>query len=171
MVPQVVLELTFYGSCFHVKATRRETVNVTFLGLHAHADPVGRRNIHGFVLCGHTPDSGGPNRVRRRRETNMLTFIPHNLDSVAWLSRATTFRLRANGLTIFLDTWLDRPSVLPKHLAVDDVTEADYIFISHAHFDHLPGADRIAKKTGATVIANGEAITLLRSAGVHESQL
>ncbi|KAF6832008.1 beta-lactamase domain protein [Colletotrichum plurivorum] len=90
--------------------------------------------------------------------------------TIEWFG-ATTFRLRANGLTIFLDTWLDRPSVLQKHLAVDDVTEADYIFISHAHFDHLPGADRIAKQTGATVIANGEAITLLRSAGVHESQL
>ncbi|KAF9870753.1 xylosidase arabinofuranosidase [Colletotrichum karsti] len=84
---------------------------------------------------------------------------------------ATTFRLRANGLVIFLDTWLDKPSILPKYLDIDEVTEADYIFISHAHFDHLPGADRIAKKTGAMVIANGEAINLLRSAGVHESQL
>ncbi|KAI8241141.1 UPF0173 metal-dependent hydrolase [Colletotrichum sp. SAR 10_99] len=84
---------------------------------------------------------------------------------------ATTFRLKANGLMIFLDTWLEKPSVLPKYLDIDDVAEADYIFISHAHFDHLPGADRIAKKTGAIVIANGEAINLLRSAGVQESQL
>ncbi|KAL6703953.1 hypothetical protein ACN47E_008891 [Coniothyrium glycines] len=84
---------------------------------------------------------------------------------------ATTYRLRSHGLTIFLDTWLDRPSVLAKYLAVDDVTEADYIFISHAHFDHLPGADRIAIKTGAIVVANCEAIQLLRKAGVPESQL
>ncbi|KAJ0384006.1 hypothetical protein COL922a_009267 [Colletotrichum nupharicola] len=84
---------------------------------------------------------------------------------------ATTFRLKANGLVIFLDTWLEKPSALSKYLDIDDVTEADYIFISHAHFDHLPGADRIAKKTGAIVIANGEAINLLRSAGVDESQL
>lgn len=48
---------------------------------------------------------------------------------------ATTFRLRIRGVTIFLDTWLDRPSVLPVYLAVDQVTDADYIFISHAHFD------------------------------------
>jgi L-ascorbate metabolism protein UlaG (beta-lactamase superfamily) len=34
-----------------------------------------------------------------------------------------------------LDTWLERPSILPKYLNIDDVTEADYIFISHAHFD------------------------------------
>lgn len=48
---------------------------------------------------------------------------------------ATTFRVKANGLVIFLDTWLERPDVLPKVLAIDDVIEADYIFISHAHFD------------------------------------
>lgn len=56
-------------------------------------------------------------------------------------------------------------------MTIDEVPEADYIFISHAHFDHLPGCDRLAKKTGATVIANGEAITLLREAGVPEEQL
>ena len=35
----------------------------------------------------------------------------------------------------------------------------------------LPGADRIATKTGAIVIANGEAIHCLRKAGVPEEQL
>lgn len=48
---------------------------------------------------------------------------------------ATTYRLKACGLTIFLDTWLDRPSCLDQYLSIEDVTEADYIFISHAHFD------------------------------------
>ncbi|KAI8259536.1 Phenol 2-monooxygenase [Colletotrichum sp. SAR11_239] len=84
---------------------------------------------------------------------------------------ATTFRVKANGLVIFLDTWLERPDVLPKVLDINDVAEADYIFISHAHFDHLPGADKIAIKTGAHVIANGEAINVLRLAGVPEDQL
>ncbi|KAF9694661.1 hypothetical protein EKO04_007699 [Ascochyta lentis] len=83
----------------------------------------------------------------------------------------TTFRLRTGGVTVFLDTWLDRPSVLPKYMAVSDVAEADYIFISHAHFDHLPGADRIAIRTGAIVVASCEAVNLLRLAGVPEEQL
>jgi glyoxylase-like metal-dependent hydrolase (beta-lactamase superfamily II) len=43
--------------------------------------------------------------------------------------------------------------------------------VGHAHFDHLPGCDRLAKRTGAIVIANGEAIHLLRDAGVPEEQL
>ena len=43
--------------------------------------------------------------------------------------------MRYKGLVIFLDTWLDKPSILPSYLAVDDIEVADYIFISHAHFD------------------------------------
>ncbi|KAI8935606.1 hypothetical protein NX059_008171 [Plenodomus lindquistii] len=60
---------------------------------------------------------------------------------------------------------------MQRHLELEDVTEADYIFISHAHFDHLPGADRLARRTGAIVIANCEAINILRHAGVPETQL
>lgn len=51
------------------------------------------------------------------------------------LSGSTCYRLRCQGVTILLDTWLDRPLALPKYIGVDDITEADYIFISHAHFD------------------------------------
>ncbi|KAF5001225.1 hypothetical protein FGRMN_1168 [Fusarium graminum] len=72
----------------------------------------------------------------------------------------------------------DQEKKIGHHVKLDDaqechynVEEADYIFISHAHFDHLPGADRIAIKTGARVIANNEAINLLRQAGVPDHQL
>ena len=51
------------------------------------------------------------------------------------MTGTTTYRLRTNGLTIFLDAWLERPTVLPRYLDIESVTEADYIFISHAHFD------------------------------------
>ncbi|KAJ5691549.1 hypothetical protein N7488_012284 [Penicillium malachiteum] len=81
------------------------------------------------------------------------------------------FRLQAAGLTIFHDTWLDRPSLMPKWLDINSVTEADYIITSHAHFDHLPGADKIALNTGAIIIANCEAINRLRDAGVPDDQL
>ncbi|KAL2832204.1 hypothetical protein BJY01DRAFT_254023 [Aspergillus pseudoustus] len=90
--------------------------------------------------------------------------------SLEWFG-ATTFRLKTHGLTIFLDTWLDRPANIPSYGCIDQVEECDYIFISHAHFDHLPGADRIAKKTGAIIYANCEAINVMRLAGVPEQQL
>lgn len=38
-------------------------------------------------------------------------------------------------------------------------------------FQSLPGADRLAKRTGATIIGNGEAINVMRQAGVPETQL
>lgn len=43
---------------------------------------------------------------------------------------ATTFRLKVKGLTIFLETWLERPSSIPTYLKVEDVEECDYIFIT-----------------------------------------
>ncbi|KAL2829630.1 hypothetical protein BJY01DRAFT_261173 [Aspergillus pseudoustus] len=90
--------------------------------------------------------------------------------TIEWFG-ASTFRLKARGLTIFLDAWLERPKGLPLYLPIDNVDECDYIFISHAHFDHLPGADRLAQRTGAIIVANAEAIHVMREAGVPESQL
>src|SRR5690349_10219551 len=84
---------------------------------------------------------------------------------------ATTFRLKTKGLTIFLDAWLERPASIPSYIRIEDVNEADYILISHAHFDHLPGADKVAKRTGAIIIGNGEAINVMRGAGIPETQL
>ncbi|KAI8220329.1 hypothetical protein K4K54_008668 [Colletotrichum sp. SAR 10_86] len=122
-------------------------------------------------------DKGHPEYAEKQRLIQLASqaldteFKAPGMDATIEWFGATTFRVKANGLVIFLDTWLERPDVLPKVLAIDDVTEADYIFISHAHFDHLPGADKIAIKTGAHVVANGEAINVLRSAGVPEDQL
>jgi hypothetical protein len=47
---------------------------------------------------------------------------------------------------------------------------ADYILIHHAHFDHLPGAEIMAKK-GAKVIANREAVQVLMNQGVSKEQV
>ncbi|KAH6842259.1 hypothetical protein B0I37DRAFT_381528 [Chaetomium sp. MPI-CAGE-AT-0009] len=90
--------------------------------------------------------------------------------TLEWLG-ATTFRLRALGITIFLDAWLDKPDTVPSYIRIDDIDECDYILISHAHFDHLPGADRLARRCGSIIIGNGEAINVMRSAGVPEDQL
>lgn len=88
-----------------------------------------------------------------------------------WLGCAT-YRLSVNGFVIFLDTFMDRVSTAPEvGLTSDQVTEADYILVGHAHFDHLAGADVIAKNTGAKVIANHEAVRVLTEEGVPADQL
>jgi L-ascorbate metabolism protein UlaG (beta-lactamase superfamily) len=83
----------------------------------------------------------------------------------------TTFRLRVGELTIWLDTFLDRVAAAPQvGLSVADVTEADYIFVSHCHFDHILGANIVAMNTGANVVGSYEAMRLMNEAGVPLAQ-
>src|SRR5438046_10603523 len=84
----------------------------------------------------------------------------------------TTFRVRVNGLTLFFDTWVDRPPGLPEvGLAARDVSVADFVFVSHAHFDHMLGVDTIATATGATVGCSYEAARGRRDTGVPDAQI
>lgn len=83
-----------------------------------------------------------------------------------------TFRLNIGNLVVFLDAYLDRVSdAAQPGLQVDDVDRADFILVGHSHFDHLWGAERIAPRTGATVIGSYETIRLMAAQGVPESQL
>ena len=51
------------------------------------------------------------------------------------------------------------------------ITEADFILIHHAHYDHLGDVPYIAKKTGAKVIGTETTIMILRAYGVPDDQL
>lgn len=91
--------------------------------------------------------------------------------SVDWLGCAP-FRLSINGLVIYLATYIDRPSTAPPvGVTLAEVSEADFALIGHSHWDHIAGADVIAKRTGATVIGSFETARVLREAGVPEAQL
>jgi L-ascorbate metabolism protein UlaG (beta-lactamase superfamily) len=97
-----------------------------------------------------------------------VTAAPLQLE---WFGCAT-FRVRVKGLTLFFDTYLDRPPGVPEvGLTAGAVTEADFVFVSHAHFDHMLGADTIAKATGATVVGSYEVARVLRSNGVPDAQI
>lgn len=89
-----------------------------------------------------------------------------------WLG-VSTFRLRVGGLTIFLDAYVDRvPAAPPVGMSVADVREADFVLVGHSHFDHLWGAERIARQTGATVVGSHETVRLLHDKdGIPEEQL
>ena len=88
-----------------------------------------------------------------------------------WLGCAT-FRLTIGGLVVFLDAYLDRvPSAPPIGLTVDDIDRADWIVVGHSHFDHVYGAERIAKRTGATIVGSYETVRIMEAQGVPEAQL
>src|SRR2546426_4654095 len=89
-----------------------------------------------------------------------------------WLGVAT-FRLTVGERVIFLDAYMDRvPAAPPVGLGAAEVARADYVLVGHSHFDHLWGAERIAARTGATVIGSHETIRLLHDPdGIAEEQL
>src|SRR2546423_3829561 len=83
-----------------------------------------------------------------------------------------TFRLTVGSLVIFLDAYIDRvPSAAGLGLRADDIERADCIVVGHSHFDHLWGVERIAKRTGATIIGSHETVRIMEQAGVPLSQL
>ncbi len=88
-----------------------------------------------------------------------------------WLGVAT-FRLTVDDLVIFLDAYMDRvPAAPPVGMTTADVDRADWILVGHSHFDHLWGAERIARNTGATIIGSHETVRLMVNEEVPENQL
>ena len=88
-----------------------------------------------------------------------------------WLGCAT-FRLTLGETVVFLDAYMDRvPSAPPVGLKAAEVTRADFVLVGHAHFDHIAGAELIAKNTGAKVIGSHESLRVMREQAVPESQL
>jgi L-ascorbate metabolism protein UlaG (beta-lactamase superfamily) len=88
-----------------------------------------------------------------------------------WLGCAT-FRLTVGPVTVFLDAYLDRvPSAPPIGITPEEIVRADWILVGHSHFDHLWGAERIARQTGARVIGSYETARVLLAQGVPRDQL
>jgi len=91
--------------------------------------------------------------------------------TIEWFGCAT-FRVQVQGRTLFFDSYLDKlPGVPPGGLTTSEVDRADFVFISHAHFDHVHGADVIARRTGAVVVGNHETAHLMRDCGVPDDQI
>ena len=91
--------------------------------------------------------------------------------TLEWFGTAT-FRIRTDGLDLFFDSYLDRlPGVPPVGLSTREVGRADFVFVSHAHFDHLWGADVLARQTGAVVVCSPESARCLRDLDLPEEQL
>ena len=83
-----------------------------------------------------------------------------------------TFRLTAGELVVFLDAYIDRvEGATGTGLTADDIDRCDFVVVGHSHFDHLWGAERIARRTGATIIGSFETVRVMESQGVPLAQL
>jgi L-ascorbate metabolism protein UlaG (beta-lactamase superfamily) len=94
--------------------------------------------------------------------------VPSTLD---WYGCAT-FRFRTAGLTIFLDAYIDRAEgAAGTGLRAEDVDDCDWIVVGHSHFDHLYGAERIARRCGAVIIGSYETVRVMEAQGVPLDQM
>lgn len=85
-----------------------------------------------------------------------LTWLGH----AAWLIKTGKHRL-------VLDPFLEASPTAP--IKAEDL-EADFVMVSHGHFDHVADAAVIAKRNGATVVANFEICEWLGKQGVESTQ-
>ncbi|GAB3172062.1 metal-dependent hydrolase [Telluribacter humicola] len=76
------------------------------------------------------------------------------------------FGVETSHVKLLFDPFIT-PNQLAANISVDDI-EADYIFISHGHEDHVADAVHIAKRTGATVVAAFEITQWLGKQGVDK---
>lgn len=82
---------------------------------------------------------------------------------VTWLSHSA-LSVESSGAKILVDPFFTGNPLSPVQA---DEVEADYILVSHGHGDHIGDTMAIAKRTGATVIANFEIANWLTANGLE----
>jgi len=82
---------------------------------------------------------------------------------LTWYGHAT-IGVETSGYKLLIDPYFtDNPAAS----ASADEIEANYILLSHGHFDHVGDVVSIARRTGATVITNHEISNWLENQGIQ----
>lgn len=87
--------------------------------------------------------------------------------TITWLGHSS-FALEAEGTRLLIDPYLNDNPASPIKA---DKAEADFILLTHGHFDHVTDAPAIAKRTGAKVLAGFEVTEWLKREGVAEDKV
>jgi len=75
------------------------------------------------------------------------------------------FSVLAAGKTLLFDPFV---TANPLASAIDvDCIAADFIFVSHGHYDHTTDVTRIARRTGAKVLGNWELFDWFKKSGLE----
>jgi L-ascorbate metabolism protein UlaG (beta-lactamase superfamily) len=77
------------------------------------------------------------------------------------------FSVFAGGKTLLFDPFISG-NELASAIAIDAI-RADYIFVSHGHYDHITDVVRIAQRTGAMVLGNWELYDWFNRNGVSNT--
>ncbi|MBA5865779.1 MAG: metal-dependent hydrolase [Nitrospira sp. CR1.3] len=95
--------------------------------------------------------------------------------TLTWHGHAAFEITTPAGHIVLIDPWLNNPLnplVKDKQDPIEHIAKADYILLTHGHFDHVGDAVAIAKKTGAKLVANFELGTnLVKLQGFPKEQI
>jgi L-ascorbate metabolism protein UlaG (beta-lactamase superfamily) len=90
---------------------------------------------------------------------------------VRWLANAN-FEFAYKDKVYLFDAYFDRtPRAHNIGFRAADVSKAEAIFVSHAHFDHISDIGPVAKQTGAPVVGAPITIETAKKLGVPDKQL
>ena len=84
---------------------------------------------------------------------------------ITWYSHAT-LGLEVDGHKLLVDPYFTGN---PAATTSADKVDADYILVTHGHFDHIGDAVAIAKRTGAMLISNFEIVGWVGKQGVQNT--
>jgi L-ascorbate metabolism protein UlaG (beta-lactamase superfamily) len=85
-----------------------------------------------------------------------------------WLGHSAFKLISPSGKVIYIDPFLSNNPKTPAEFKNPD--EADYIFLTHGHEDHVGDTLDIAEQTGCTVVSQVELSHLLKKHGLNEDQ-
>ncbi len=71
---------------------------------------------------------------------------------LTWLGHGS-WSIKSAGHAILIDPFLDDSPVAPMK---SGEVEADYILVSHGHYDHVADVEKISRRTAATIVSNFE---------------
>jgi L-ascorbate metabolism protein UlaG (beta-lactamase superfamily) len=83
-----------------------------------------------------------------------VTASAKDITTLTWYGHAAFKIVTPSGHVLLLDPWIANPSNPNGKQDVESLKKADYILVTHGHFDHVGDAVEIAKRTGAHLVAN-----------------
>lgn len=88
---------------------------------------------------------------------------------IRWLGHSGFSLQDPSGKTVLIDPWFQGNPAAPS--GPEEVRKAEFLLLTHDHFDHSADAAVLARQTGALVVGIFELIGELKSRGIPESQL
>ncbi|MBI5419650.1 MAG: metal-dependent hydrolase [Deltaproteobacteria bacterium] len=89
--------------------------------------------------------------------------------TIRWFGHSGFSIQDANGKTVLIDPWFQGNPKAPS--GPEGAPKADFLLLTHDHFDHAGDAAVLARRTGALVVGIFELVGDMKAKGVPESQL